>query len=518
MSINAPPAATRDDSALPDGPPGLGNRAPMPVSPRRFGGVIPEHETPQMLRAAVLRLAWPSIVENLLQSLVQIATTAMVSRLGADALAGVGVGNQLMQVGISTFFAVSTGTTVLVAYNIGAGNPREAGQAGEAVLFHRHRPLGDRRIPRLPLFRATHPAARRGARTSSSEGAKFLRIEALGTIFLVTMFISSGILRGSGDTRTPMLVTLSINFINVGVSLPLIFGLGPLPHLGVVGAACGNIVARFIGSVGARLHRLARAARRQYRRAAGMEAAMDAHQAADRYRPAEHDGIALPLRRHDDLRRRDRQPRHDGVRRAAGGEHLLADDALPRLRLLDRRPDARPASRSARTSRSAPPSRPGWRRAPARSGWRRWASSTSSAARWLVIPFSAGDPQIRSIAANALKVLAFSMPIQATGLVLAGSLRGAGDTRWPMFSTGASMWLVRIPAAYLFGVVLGLGIPGAYLAPDPRFGGHVRPQSLALPQRALEDRPQPAAAPGAVRAEPHPPTPSPSRWRGGAMR
>ncbi|MDQ6603887.1 MAG: MATE family efflux transporter, partial [Chloroflexota bacterium] len=63
----------------------------------------------------------------------------------------------------------------------------------------------------------------------------------------------------------------------------------------------------------------------------------------------------------------------------------------------------------------------------------------------------------------ALKVLCFSMPIQATGLVLAGSLRGAGDTRWPMFSTGASMWLVRIPAAYLFGVVLGLGIPGAYL-------------------------------------------------------
>jgi putative MATE family efflux protein len=82
---------------------------------------------------------------------------------------------------------------------------------------------------------------------------------------------------------------------------------------------------------------------------------------------------------------------------------------------------------------------------------------------WLVIPFSAGDPDIRRIAAHALKVLAFSLPIQAIGLVLAGSLRGAGDTRWPMFSTGFSMWFVRIPAAYIFGVVLGLGIPGAYL-------------------------------------------------------
>ena len=172
----------------------------------------------------------------------------MVSRLGADALAGVGVGNQLMQVGISTFFAVSTGTTVLVAYNIGAGNPREAGQAAKQSYF-----IGIllSMIVAVLGFLFSAPLIRLlGAEPAVvTEGAKFLRIEALGTIFLVTMFISSGILRGSGDTRTPMLVTLSINFINVGVSLPLIFGLGPLPHLGVVGAACGNIVARFIGCV-----------------------------------------------------------------------------------------------------------------------------------------------------------------------------------------------------------------------------------------------------------------------------
>ncbi len=113
-----------------------------------------------------------------------------------------------------------------------------------------------------------------------AEGAKFLRIEALGTIFLVTMFISSGILRGSGDTRTPMLVTLSINFINIGVSLPLIFGLGPLPHLGVVGAACGNIVARLVGSVVLIVDCLARAARRQHRRAAGLAAALGTRSSA----------------------------------------------------------------------------------------------------------------------------------------------------------------------------------------------------------------------------------------------
>jgi Na+-driven multidrug efflux pump len=64
----------------------------------------------------------------------------------------------------------------------------------------------------------------------------------------------------------------------------------------------------------------------------------------------------------------------------------------------------------------------------------------------------------------ALRVIAFAQPLQAIGFVLAGALRGAGDTRWPMFSTGISMWLFRIPLAYLFAITLDLGLAGVYMA------------------------------------------------------
>ncbi len=459
MSTNALPASVRDDRALSDDT--REPAEPASPAPRRFGGVIPENETPKMLRAAVLRLSWPSIVENLLQSLVQIATTAMVARLGANALAGVGVANQLMMVGISTFFAVSTGTTVLVAYNIGAGNRREAGQAGKQSYF-----VGivlSVIVALLGFFLSAPLIRLLGAESAVvAEGAKFLRIEALGTIFLVTMFISSGILRGSGDTRTPMLVTLSINFINVGVSLPLIFGLGPLPHLGVVGAACGNIAARFIGSIV--LVAIVWRGRR------GVSISGRAGWKPQWTLIKRLIDIGLPSML-ESLFRSGGMTIFAVVIVSLGTTAFAAQQVANIFWQMTLLPGFGFSTAALTlTGQSLGAGKP------ERAALATWVATRACTiwmgtmgviyfifGPWLVIPFSAGDPHIRSIAAHALKVLCFSMPIQATGLVLAGSLRGAGDTRWPMFSTGASMWFVRIPAAYLFGVVLGLGIPGAYL-------------------------------------------------------
>ncbi len=458
MPSNALPVATRDGHAS---TPESDGRASLLPPIRRFGGVIAENETPQMLRAIVLRLAWPSIVENLLQSLVQIATTAMVARLGANALAGVGVSNQIMMVGISTFFAVSTGTTVLVAYNIGAGNPREAIQAAKQSYF-----VGFvlSLIVAILGFYFSAPFIRLlGAdQNVVAEGAKFLRIEALGTIFLVTMFISSGILRGSGDTRTPMLVTLSINFINIGVSLPLIFGLGPLPHLGVVGAACGNIAARFVGSV--ILVAIVWRGRRGLS-IAGRDGWWP------RWEPVKKlIDIGLPNMM-ESLFRSGGMTIFAAVIVSLGTTAYASQQVANVFWQMTLFPgfgfSTAALTLTGQSLGAGKPERAALATWVATRACTIWMTTMGIVyfvfGPWLVIPFSAGDPHIRSIAAHALKVLSFSMPIQAIGLVLAGSLRGAGDTRWPMFSTGLSMWLVRIPAAYIFGVVLGLGIPGAYL-------------------------------------------------------
>lgn len=84
-------------------------------------------------------------------------------------------------------------------------------------------------------------------------------------------------------------------------------------------------------------------------------------------------------------------------------------------------------------------------------------------ARWILRLFS-DDPEIIRIGAEALRVIALSQPPQAFAQVLAGALRGAGDTRYPMWLTMAGIWLVRLPLAYLFGPVLGLSLAMIYVS------------------------------------------------------
>src|ERR1044072_3752361 len=78
-----------------------------------------EGESPQASRRLVVKLAWPSIVENMLQSIFNIIMIGMVARLGSAAIAGVGASTSIIQVAMSCFFALSMGTTVLVAHATG---------------------------------------------------------------------------------------------------------------------------------------------------------------------------------------------------------------------------------------------------------------------------------------------------------------------------------------------------------------------------------------------------------------
>ena len=81
---------------------------------------------------------------------------------------------------------------------------------------------------------------------------------------------------------------------------------------------------------------------------------------------------------------------------------------------------------------------------------------------WIMRAFTA-DSEIIGHGAAALRVVALAQPGQALAMVLAGSLRGAGDTRYPMITTGLAMWLVRLPVAWLCGITLGWGLAGVYL-------------------------------------------------------
>ena len=108
-----------------------------------------------------------------------------------------------------------------------------------------------------------------------------------------------------------------------------------------------------------------------------------------------------------------------------------------------------------------------------RHGWR----GTRFAALWMsvmgavfiifpeqIIGLYSSDPEVIRQGATGLRVIGFGQPMQGIAFVLAGALRGAGDTRTTLVIGTASMWLSRLPIAYLLGIVAGLGVFGIWLA------------------------------------------------------
>src|SRR6266508_5358206 len=195
------------------------------------------------VRTRVFGLAWPVIGENFLETLLGIVDTLLVAGLGAVAIAGVGSALQVMFFMISALSALAVGSAVLVAQAVGAGDLARAGRLGRqsllwSVLFSL--PLTATGLvlsgPIIGLF---------GLEPQVAEiGTEYLQVTMGTVVVLVGLFIGGGVLRGAGDTRTPMRVTAIANLLNVGLAYGLIYGHFGLPALGAVGSAWATFLAR----------------------------------------------------------------------------------------------------------------------------------------------------------------------------------------------------------------------------------------------------------------------------------
>ena len=178
-----------------------------------------------------------------------IVDTLMVAQLGTEALAGVGAAIQIMFFVISTLSATSVGSSVLVAQAVGAHAYDKACQFAKQSLVWSV-------ILSVPLalvglfLAAEHLIALFGMEPAVNEiGTAYLRV-TMGTVVVLTLLIlSGGILRGAGDSRTPMIVTAIANGINIVLTYGLIFGRLGMPELGVVGSAWGTFLSRLIGFI-----------------------------------------------------------------------------------------------------------------------------------------------------------------------------------------------------------------------------------------------------------------------------
>jgi Na+-driven multidrug efflux pump len=231
-------------TALPPTPPEA-PAAAAPVTPaaperRKYDRSLVEGN----LRNAVWKLAWPTMLTNIIGGLQGIVDQAVVGNLrGFNANAAIGVSNQIFIIVIIFISSLFTGMSVLVARFVGADNhemaDRTVYQAFLTAMFISLvilAPLGYFASPMLLDLVNAAPAVK-------AEALPFLRITFVFSSGRLVFFMLGGALRSAGDARTPMVLGVTLTVLNLVLNVILIRGLGPIPSFGTAGSARGTAIA-----------------------------------------------------------------------------------------------------------------------------------------------------------------------------------------------------------------------------------------------------------------------------------
>ena len=208
------------------------------------------------LNRSILLLAIPMVLEMVLESLFAVVDVFWVGRLGANAVATVGLTESMLALVFAIGLGLALSTTAMVARRIGEKDPKDAAIAGvQAIVLGilisllLGIPAGIF-APRLLQWMGASPAIVAG-------GSGYARIALGGCGAIIMLFLNNAIFRGAGDAAIAMRLLWVSNILNLVLDPLLIFGIGPFPHLGVTGAALATFTGRSIGVL-YQFYRLAR--------------------------------------------------------------------------------------------------------------------------------------------------------------------------------------------------------------------------------------------------------------------
>lgn len=418
-------------------------------------------------RTDVINIAWPVLVELLLGSLFSMIDMMMLGRINdnsvaAASVAAVGITNQPLFIGLSLVQALNVGGTAMVARYLGAGKNEKI----ETTL--KHVMLLSLIMLAIPLsllgIMFTEPIMKfMGAQSDTLEvGKTYFKIIMIGFIFQSFSMSISAALRGIGETKTPMKINLKANFLNVFGNALLIYGLFGFPALGITGAGISTAISNVVASIllfmyvieGKSIIRLNLNKPFKFDKnimynliKIGVPASLE--QMALRV------GVLLFVKI------------VAGLGTVVYAAHQIS---LNILSLSFQPGQAFGIAASSLVGRSLGTNESSQAENYAKET-RRIGSMISTFMAIIFFFFGpqlvglySSNPEIIQKSSIALKIIALVQPFQSSQLILAGGLRGAGDTFWPLIATFFGAILIRVALAHIFVNICGYGLTGAWMA------------------------------------------------------
>lgn len=413
------------------------------------------------IRSAIVLLAIPMILELSLESVFAVVDMFFVGRLGANAIATVGLTEASITIVYSIAMGLSTAATAVVARRTGEKDPDGAAHAGmQSILIAL---AVTAVVSILGIIFASDILRFMGASEEVvKEGAGFTRIMLGGSVVIILLFLLNGVFRGAGDAAMAMRSLWIASLLNIVLCPLLIYGYGPFPALGLEGAAIATTIGRGTGVLYQCYHmfsgkssikvkpihfkwdkpvirtllEVAWPATLQFTIASGswiILAILVAHtggtDATAGYQVALRNIVFFIL------------PAW-GLSNAAAtlvGQNLGANqpDRAERSVMLTMRYNAI---------------------------FMAFVMLSFLLFASPIISIFTSDPNVHRVGVLALRVLGSGFVFYGIGMVMIQALNGAGDTKTPTWINFVAFWLFQIPFAWLLASALGMGPVGAFVA------------------------------------------------------
>lgn len=416
-----------------------------------------EFTTGSIDRAIVL-LSIPMILEMAMESLFAVVDAFFVSRIGVEAVATVGITESVLTLVYSIAIGLSSAATAVVSRRVGEGNRGAASRAGAQVILIA---LAISLLIAVPGFIYAEDILHFMAsdRSVSESGYMFTRILLTCNLPILLLWMLNGIFRGAGDAATAMKALWIANIANIILCPVFIFGVGPIPAMGVAGSAIATTIGRSAGVI-FQLWTLFRPGRA-------------VHLTPEMFRPKWNVISTL-------------------VRVASGstGQYLIASASwIFMMYILGHIGKDTVAGYTIAIRIVMFSILPSWGMANAastlvgqnlgagqpdraeKSAWRAGYfnmifTGVVSLISLLFAPFFIGlfteDPLVASSGVMALRIIAGGYVLYGWGMIVTQAINGAGDTFTPTMLNIVFFWLVETPLAYLLALRLEWGQSGVY--------------------------------------------------------